>query len=91
MHISAKVAAVSVLFLVIKDYITNRCNKSMPQSVVLDQVAAMLGSWYERAVNGLEAIYFGMDLGSNFVWTLPISNEFTVFLCASHSLHTAEH
>jgi len=51
----------------------------------------MPGSWYGRATNDLETICSGMDLGSNFVWALLISGEFTVFPRTSYGLHTAEH
>jgi len=65
-------------------------NKSMTLSRVLPQVTIILGSWYGRAANSLEAIRSGMDLRSNFVWVFPIGSEFTMFPCSSFGCHTPE-
>jgi len=62
----------------------------MSLSIVLSQVAAMPGSWYGRAANGLEVIRSGRDLRSNFVWTLPIGSEFSMFPHTSYGLHALE-
>ena len=65
-------------------------NKSMTLSVVLPQVAAMLGSWYGRVTNTLKAIRSGADLRSNFAWDFLIGSESTMFSCASYGFYTME-
>ena len=50
----------------------------------------MPGSWYWIAAIDLEAIRFGTNLRSNFVWTFPIGIEFFMLLRTSYGLHVPE-
>ena len=67
-----------------------RKRKNISLSIVLSQVAAMLGSWYGSPTNGLEAIRFRTNLRSNFAWTFPIGSEFSMFAHTSYGLHALE-
>jgi len=50
----------------------------------------MLGSWYRRAANGLEAMHSGVDLRNNFIGAFLIGSKFTMFPCVSYNFHTPE-